>query len=476
MSRNSPADGTRVALVAPPWSLYTRPSIQAGALKAFSRSRFSDLPVAAHHVHLMVAEAVGYRRYHCVSERTWLAESVFAALLYPERFETIARFFARQAGTLSLKALDFRDVTRRAQAAVEGWLASVDWPGVRLVGVTSALCQFTAALYIARRIKALSPGSTTVIGGPAFTIASGPAALEFFPEIDVVVAGEGELPLAHLIQHHVLKGCGLDQLPPVAAILTRFTTPASSAGPIFYQLQNLDHLPLPDYGEYVETLSGFDPSKRFFPTLPVAVALSANAVTAPIFINKWGTLGSANGEFNQPDGIAIDSGDSVYVVDRMNSRVQKFSNDGVFLTSWALSGHTPTYMAIDEADNVYVSIADSFRVQKYSSDGALLETITTGVGVLMKPVGLATDTEKNLYVGDEQNSVIQKFSSEGEFIMSWGGLGSSYGQFDRIAGVATDADGFVYAVDVNNNRIQKFSGDGVFVSKIIPEDSFDRSK
>ena len=36
-----------IALVAPPWPPYTRPSIQIGALKAFVRSRFPEARVAA---------------------------------------------------------------------------------------------------------------------------------------------------------------------------------------------------------------------------------------------------------------------------------------------------------------------------------------------------------------------------------------------------------------------------------------------
>ncbi len=273
MIPQSPARSARVALVAPPWSLYTRPSIQAGALKAFVRSRFPDVPIAAHHVHLIVAEAVGYRRYHAVSERTWPAESVFAALLYPERTAAIEGFFRRQTSAVRyLREADFQQILHRAHAAVEGWLASVDWAEAQLVGITSALCQFTAALYIARRVKALSPGSTTAIGGPAFSFESSSAALRFFPEIDVVVVGEGELPLAHLVQHHVLEGCGLHQLPPLPAIQTRFRAPADSGEPVFYQLENLDHLPHPDYDEYAETLSGFDAARRFFPTLPVELS------------------------------------------------------------------------------------------------------------------------------------------------------------------------------------------------------------
>lgn len=269
---NSPQP-TGIALIAPPWSLYSRPSIQIGALKAFVRSRFPSLPAAAHHLHLMVAEAVGFRRYHAVSERTWLAESVFAALLYPERAETIGRFFRRQAkGSRILGPGDFEEILQRADLAVEGWLASTDWTRVRLAGITSALCQFSSGLHIARRIKDRSPRTTVVLGGPAFSTASAPAALALFPEIDAVVIGEGELPLAHLVHHHVREGLKLEELPPLPALLSRFVQPPLAADPVFHQLENLDHLPHPDYDEYMQLLAGFEPAKRFFPTLPVELS------------------------------------------------------------------------------------------------------------------------------------------------------------------------------------------------------------
>ena len=41
-----------------------------------------------------------------------------------------------------------------------------------------------------------------------------------------------------------------------------------------------------------------------------------------------GRKGSGEGEFFQPMQLAIDSKDNVYVVDRINNRIQKFDNDG----------------------------------------------------------------------------------------------------------------------------------------------------
>ncbi len=42
------------------------------------------------------------------------------------------------------------------------------------------------------------------------------------------------------------------------------------------------------------------------------------------FVTKWGTMGSADGQFDNPNGIAVDSSGCVYVVDTGNSRIQKF--------------------------------------------------------------------------------------------------------------------------------------------------------
>jgi len=273
MEAKRPAPPDRIALVSPPWPLYTRPSIQIGALKAFVRSRFPFVEVSTHHVYLSVAHAIGYMRYHAISERTWLAESVFAALLYPDRAETIARLFRREAsGNPELRGMDFARLAARVETVTEEWITSTNWGDVRLLGFTSVLCQLTACLYLIRKIKQRHPRLTMAVGGSAFSAESAPAALKLFPEIDVVVFGEGELPLAHLVQHHVIERTDLAALPPANGIQIRGQTASDRTPRDFYQLENLDHLPHPDFDDFFELLSGFDPLRRFFPTLPVEIS------------------------------------------------------------------------------------------------------------------------------------------------------------------------------------------------------------
>jgi len=117
-----------VILVSTPWPLYSRPSFQIAALKAYLQTQYNDLTVEAHHIYLKVAETIGYRIYHEISERTWPAESVYAALLYPERFVTIEKLFYREAGGKPrLRKVDFKTLTKRVETASHQFIKNTDW-------------------------------------------------------------------------------------------------------------------------------------------------------------------------------------------------------------------------------------------------------------------------------------------------------------------------------------------------------------
>ena len=58
-------------------------------------------------------------------------------------------------------------------------------------------------------------------------------------------------------------------------------------------------------------------------------------------LNQWGSPGTAPGQFNLPHGIAIDSDGIVYVADRENGRIQRFTQAGKFLNEF--NGHGKTF-------------------------------------------------------------------------------------------------------------------------------------
>lgn len=265
------ASSEKLLLVSAPWPLYSRPSIQIGTLKAFLRKKFPDLKVDAHHFYLKVAEAIGYRRYQAISERTWLAESVYAALLYPERMDTVENFFYRQAkGKPLLQKIVFKNLASQVREVSEAFIHGVDWGDYVLAGFSICLCQLTASLYFIREVKKRFPNLLIVVGGSMFTGDATRNLFKTFPEINVVVNGEGELPLSRLVSD-LRKSRSFGEMAHVKGIVTPEST-ENKASAFFNQMTDLSDLSPPDYDDYFDLLQSFSPEKTFFPTLPMEMS------------------------------------------------------------------------------------------------------------------------------------------------------------------------------------------------------------
>jgi tripartite motif-containing protein 71 len=91
-----------------------------------------------------------------------------------------------------------------------------------------------------------------------------------------------------------------------------------------------------------------------------------------VFLTKWGTNGSGNGQFNSPRDLTVDNNGDVYVVD-YHLRVQKFAPDGRFITKWGSLGdrdglfyYYPEGVAVHSSDNfVYVLDTGNHRIQRF---------------------------------------------------------------------------------------------------------------
>ncbi len=168
-----------LALVAAPWPLFNRPSIQLGTLKAYLNDRFPDLTVSDHLFYLEAAAAIGYDRYRAVSGRTWLAETVYGALLHPDRAGEIERLYkAKSRGTPALAEADFGALTNTVKGVSEAFIDRIDWGRFGLVGFSASLCQLTATLYFVREIKRRFPEVAAAVGGSTL---SGSGSRGFIP-------------------------------------------------------------------------------------------------------------------------------------------------------------------------------------------------------------------------------------------------------------------------------------------------------
>ena len=189
----------------------------------------------------------------------------------------------------------------------------------------------------------------------------------------------------------------------------------------------------------------------------------------PQFNIKWGSYGTGNGQFISPSGIAVDSSDNVYVVDAGNNRIQKFTNNGTFITTWGSYGtgngqfNSAIDMDVDSSDKVYITNSNtgsgSNPVQKFTNNGTFITTWGyegSGNGQFISPSGIAVDSSNNVYVSDLDDNNVQKFTSNGTFITTWGSYGTGNGQFISPSGIAVDSSNNVYVVDAGNNRIEIF--------------------
>ncbi|MHC4325462.1 MAG: NHL repeat-containing protein [Planctomycetota bacterium] len=182
------------------------------------------------------------------------------------------------------------------------------------------------------------------------------------------------------------------------------------------------------------------------------------------FIAQWGSVGTGNGQFIHPYGIAVDAQGKVYVADPWNKCIQKFTSEGTFLTRWGGSGdgddlfRTPVSIVFDIAGDVYIT--DKRSVLKFTPEGKLLAKWT----MRMSARQIAVDAQRNVYMPDMVGKV-WKFDPNWQMVGMWGISGNADGQFRSPAGIAVDASGTVFVGDTGNNRIQKFDSQGKFLSK-----------
>ena len=109
-----------------------------------------------------------------------------------------------------------------------------------------------------------------------------------------------------------------------------------------------------------------------FPILAIVLVLSligcGGTESNP---TQWGTYGTGDGEFSWPEGIAVASDGNVYVADKNNYRIQKFTSEGRFVSKWGTEGTDdgefdyPAGVAVASDGSVYVADIFNNRIQKF---------------------------------------------------------------------------------------------------------------
>ncbi len=145
------------------------------------------------------------------------------------------------------------------------------------------------------------------------------------------------------------------------------------------------------------------------------------------FVRLWGTTGRIGvraGEFNYPTDVALARDGTLYVADGYNDRIQAFGPDGAFRVKWGgpfainifgpFNGWfaTVTGVAIDESGNVFVADFYNHRIQKFTADGVFLTSFGgqgQGPGEFNYAIAVASADDGTVFAVDYGNHRIQKW-------------------------------------------------------------------
>jgi ABC-type Fe3+ transport system permease subunit/DNA-binding beta-propeller fold protein YncE len=148
-----------------------------------------------------------------------------------------------------------------------------------------------------------------------------------------------------------------------------------------------------------------------------AAAIGDGLLAPPRCLGVIGKGGTGPGEFNRPEGLAIDAQDRLYVADSCNHRIQVFSSEGKFLRAYGKPGNGkgefsyPYDICVDAAGRQYVCEFGNSRIQVFDANDQPIEIIGgpgAEPGQFNDPWGVALDSAGNLYVADSQNHRVQK--------------------------------------------------------------------
>jgi hypothetical protein len=128
------------------------------------------------------------------------------------------------------------------------------------------------------------------------------------------------------------------------------------------------------------------------------------------FISEFGSHGGGEGQFDDPQGLAVDRQGRVTVVDRGNNRLEVLSFDGEtfgYLDSYTAGFNAPTAVAVDAWGNIVVADTGNNRIVVLDAEGGFVAEYTEPndgyTGTFNALRGVAVEQDGDLVVADTGN-------------------------------------------------------------------------
>lgn len=205
-----------------------------------------------------------------------------------------------------------------------------------------------------------------------------------------------------------------------------------------------------------------------------------------IFVNRWGTCGSDRTSLCNPHDLFIDQrNQNLYVVDKSNNRIQRYSLNESLLNDEGATGTTvasegliePSSIFVDtHTENMYIlaynkkKIGDAIEPIKYrvyfweknAKNGRMIIE-EEGEHLYSTFSHLTLDQQRNIYVGTRTRIRKWLASSNYTSVITVAGKIDQYGQspnaLEDPRGFHLDHNLTMYIVDWNHHRIQKWAAD-----------------
>ena len=179
---------------------------------------------------------------------------------------------------------------------------------------------------------------------------------------------------------------------------------------------------------------------------------------------------ATSSQLNQPQGIAVDAGGTVYIADTFNHKVRRVAPDGT-ITTFAGTGERgvsgdggpataarlnfPVAVEVDGAGNILIGLIDAIR--RVSADGRIsLVAQTPGNGLSVDARGVIV-ASSNLNVVSRIGEGGQVTNIAGNSMAGFAGDGgpATAAQLNAPAGIAVDSNGRLLIADSGNQRVRR---------------------
>jgi len=223
--------------------------------------------------------------------------------------------------------------------------------------------------------------------------------------------------------------------------------------------------------------------------IPRVVSPAQNTVEPPQYL--YSITGSGGNALTRPIGVAVGTGNRVYVADTGMRQIKVFQDGGAYLFAFSAikdgsdtALRNPVHLAADPAGNIWVTDRRLKSVYVFSPEGKFLRKFVPNGDPAFEwsPFGITIDAKGDVYITDIPGVEVHRvlvFDSTGKLKEQFGKAGQvpdakvDPGLFSYpnglVVGPGTGSTRDVFVADSNNRRVQVFAPDGTFRRIIATE-------